>query len=57
MTGPGSSSHSGLIDPCNLFCKVRVVLLSLPFHPDMLQNLDPSIDSNGLFTHFRQVSL
>ncbi|EIW78589.1 hypothetical protein CONPUDRAFT_156564 [Coniophora puteana RWD-64-598 SS2] len=37
-SGPGSSSHSGLIDPCNLFCK----------------NLDPEIDSNGLFTHFRQ---
>ncbi|TFK32025.1 hypothetical protein BDQ12DRAFT_693154 [Crucibulum laeve] len=36
--GPGSNSHSGLIDPCNLFCK----------------NLDPEIDSNGLFTHFRQ---
>ncbi|KAF8652354.1 hypothetical protein AX16_004384 [Volvariella volvacea WC 439] len=38
VTGPGSNSHSGLIDPCNLFCK----------------NLDPEIDSNGLFTHFRQ---
>ncbi|KAJ6628003.1 hypothetical protein B0H10DRAFT_1779025 [Mycena sp. CBHHK59/15] len=38
ISGPGSSSHSGLIDPCNLFCK----------------NLDPDIDSNGLFTHFRQ---
>ncbi|KAJ7118633.1 hypothetical protein C8R43DRAFT_1137189 [Mycena crocata] len=38
ITGPGSTSHSGLIDPCNLFCK----------------NLDPDIDSNGLFTHFRQ---
>ncbi|KAF5368875.1 hypothetical protein D9758_002997 [Tetrapyrgos nigripes] len=37
-SGPGSNSHSGLIDPCNLFCK----------------NLDPEIDSNGLFTHFRQ---
>ncbi|THV00722.1 hypothetical protein K435DRAFT_656703 [Dendrothele bispora CBS 962.96] len=36
-SGPGSNSHSGLIDPCNLFCK----------------NLDPEIDSNGLFTHFR----
>ncbi|KZV65745.1 hypothetical protein PENSPDRAFT_756207 [Peniophora sp. CONT] len=36
--GPGSNSHSGLIDPCNLFCK----------------NLDPSIDSNGLFAQFRQ---
>ena len=23
MVGPGSNSHSGLIDPCNLFCKVR----------------------------------
>ncbi|KAF8221063.1 hypothetical protein L208DRAFT_1426715 [Tricholoma matsutake] len=41
VTGPGSASHSGLIDPCNLFCK----------------NLDPDIDSNGLFTHFRQVGL
>ncbi|KAF9443021.1 hypothetical protein P691DRAFT_779114 [Macrolepiota fuliginosa MF-IS2] len=38
VIGPGSASHSGLIDPCNLFCK----------------NLDPEIDSNGLFTHFRQ---
>ncbi|KAL0959659.1 hypothetical protein HGRIS_011360 [Hohenbuehelia grisea] len=38
VSGPGSNSHSGLIDPCNLFCK----------------NLDPEIDSNGLFTHFRQ---
>ncbi|KAF8068850.1 hypothetical protein FPV67DRAFT_1093367 [Lyophyllum atratum] len=38
MSGPGSTSHSGLIDPCNLFCK----------------NLDPDIDSNGLFSHFRQ---
>ncbi|KAF9269423.1 hypothetical protein L218DRAFT_993473 [Marasmius fiardii PR-910] len=37
-SGPGSNSHSGLIDPCNLFCK----------------NLDPEIDSNGLFTHFRK---
>ncbi|KAI0049238.1 hypothetical protein FA95DRAFT_1489682 [Auriscalpium vulgare] len=36
--GPGSTSHSGLIDPCNLFCK----------------NLDLSLDSNGLFSHFRQ---
>ncbi|KII87881.1 hypothetical protein PLICRDRAFT_650426 [Plicaturopsis crispa FD-325 SS-3] len=38
LSGPGSTSHSGLIDPCNLFCK----------------NLDPEIDSNGLFSHFRQ---
>ncbi|KAI0319318.1 hypothetical protein OF83DRAFT_1082359 [Amylostereum chailletii] len=38
LHGPGSNSHSGLIDPCNLFCK----------------NLDPSIDSNSLFAHFRQ---
>ncbi|KAG2139512.1 hypothetical protein BD769DRAFT_1698241 [Suillus cothurnatus] len=38
LSGPGSSSHSGLIDPCNLFCK----------------NLDPEINSNGLFAHFRQ---
>ncbi|KAI0642693.1 hypothetical protein C8Q79DRAFT_228546 [Trametes meyenii] len=37
-SGPGSTSHSGLIDPCNLFIK----------------NLDTSIDSNGLFSHFRQ---
>ena len=22
LHGPGSNSHSGLIDPCNLFCKV-----------------------------------
>ncbi|KAJ8508292.1 hypothetical protein ONZ45_g9420 [Pleurotus djamor] len=36
--GPGSTSHSGLIDPCNLFCK----------------NLDPDLDSNSLFSHFRQ---
>lgn len=34
---PPGSSHSGLIDPCNLFCK----------------NLDPEIDSNALFSHFR----
>ncbi|KAL4079523.1 hypothetical protein J3A83DRAFT_4210322 [Scleroderma citrinum] len=38
LSGPGSNSHSGLIDPCNLFCK----------------NLDPEIDSNQLFAHFRQ---
>ncbi|KAF5389609.1 hypothetical protein D9757_004233 [Collybiopsis confluens] len=38
FSGPGSNSHSGLIDPCNLFCK----------------NLDPEIDSNVLFSHFRQ---
>ncbi|KAF7316502.1 hypothetical protein MIND_00169300 [Mycena indigotica] len=38
VSGPGSASHSGLIDPCNLFCK----------------NLDPEIDSNELFTVFRQ---
>ncbi|KAH8103123.1 hypothetical protein BXZ70DRAFT_773261 [Cristinia sonorae] len=38
LSGPGSTSHSGLIDPCNLFIK----------------NLDLSIDSNGLFAHFRQ---
>ncbi|KAH9941659.1 uncharacterized protein BXZ73DRAFT_41403 [Epithele typhae] len=38
VTGPGSTSHSGLIDPCNLFIK----------------NLDTSIDSNVLFSHFRQ---
>ncbi|EKM58059.1 uncharacterized protein PHACADRAFT_116674 [Phanerochaete carnosa HHB-10118-sp] len=37
LSGPGAS-HSGLIDPCNLFIK----------------NLDTSIDSNGLFSHFRQ---
>ncbi|GJE96544.1 polyadenylate binding protein [Phanerochaete sordida] len=37
LAGPGAS-HSGLIDPCNLFIK----------------NLDTSIDSNGLFSHFRQ---
>ncbi|KAF8518354.1 hypothetical protein BU17DRAFT_48641 [Hysterangium stoloniferum] len=36
--GPGSTSHSGLIDPCNLFCK----------------NLDPEIDSNELFSQFRK---
>lgn len=41
LLGPGSNSHSGLIDPCNLFCK----------------NLDPDIDSNGLFTHFRQFGM
>ncbi|CED83217.1 Polyadenylate-binding protein (RRM superfamily) [Phaffia rhodozyma] len=35
--GPGSTSVSGLIDPCNLFCK----------------NLDPSMSSNDMFTHFR----
>ncbi|KAF8885915.1 hypothetical protein CPB85DRAFT_1336790 [Mucidula mucida] len=37
LSGPGSTSHSGLIDPCNLFCK----------------NLDSDIDSNILFSHFR----
>ncbi|PCH35274.1 hypothetical protein WOLCODRAFT_166169 [Wolfiporia cocos MD-104 SS10] len=37
LSGPGSNSHSGLIDPCNLFIK----------------NLDTTIDSNQLFTHFR----
>lgn len=42
--GPGQQvqvhhgSHSGLIDPCNLFIK----------------NLDAEIDSNALFAHFRQ---
>ncbi|KAG8937854.1 hypothetical protein FRC00_013460 [Tulasnella sp. 408] len=36
--GPGAGSHSGLIDPCNLFIK----------------NLDPNIDSNELFTSFRR---
>ncbi|KAF9530219.1 hypothetical protein CPB83DRAFT_851194 [Crepidotus variabilis] len=36
VSGPGSTSHSGLIDPCNLFIK----------------NLSPEIDSNGLFAHF-----
>ena len=24
IVGPGSNSHSGLIDPCNLFCKVCI---------------------------------
>jgi polyadenylate-binding protein len=38
QVAPPGSSHSGLIDPCNLFCK----------------NLDPDIDSNALFAHFRQ---
>ncbi|KAI0090136.1 hypothetical protein BDY19DRAFT_887958 [Irpex rosettiformis] len=38
LTGPGSNSHSGLVDPCNLFIK----------------NIDTTIDSNGLFSHFRQ---
>ncbi|GJJ14849.1 hypothetical protein Clacol_009117 [Clathrus columnatus] len=38
LHGPGANSHSGLIDPCNLFCK----------------NLDPSIDSNELFNQFRR---
>ncbi|KAF8310999.1 hypothetical protein DL93DRAFT_2061536 [Clavulina sp. PMI_390] len=33
----GYPSHSGLVDPCNLFCK----------------NLDLSIDSNDLFNFFR----
>lgn len=39
--GPGSSSASGLIDPCNLFIK----------------DLEPEIDSNALFTHFRRVRI
>jgi polyadenylate-binding protein len=56
MSGPGSTSHSGLIDPCNLFCKVRILLFSnIRLTPP--QNLDPDIDSNGLFTHFRQVGI
>ncbi|KAF9051715.1 hypothetical protein BJ165DRAFT_1524624 [Panaeolus papilionaceus] len=38
ISGPGANSHSGLIDPCNLFCK----------------NLSPEIDSNKLFTAFHQ---
>lgn len=37
-TGPGSTSASGLIDPCNLFCK----------------NLDPDMDSKTLHAHFRK---
>ena len=28
LTGPGSGSHSGLIDPCNLFVKVKSLLFS-----------------------------
>jgi len=28
LSGPGSTSHSGLIDPCNLFIKVRAGSLS-----------------------------
>ena len=53
---PPGSSHSGLIDPCNLFIKVRTAsfVLSDPSERS-LQNLDTSIDSNGLFSHFRQV--
>ncbi|THH08058.1 hypothetical protein EW145_g2962 [Phellinidium pouzarii] len=38
LSGPGAGSHSGLIDPCNLFVK----------------NLDEKIDSKTLFTHFNQ---
>ncbi|KNZ78362.1 Polyadenylate-binding protein, cytoplasmic and nuclear [Termitomyces sp. J132] len=54
LHGPGSTSHSGLIDPCNLFCKASTPVL-LPSSPSSLpQNLDPSIDSNDLFSHFRQ---
>lgn len=26
LHGPGSTSHSGLIDPCNLFCKVTLII-------------------------------
>lgn len=59
LMGPGSNSHSGLIDPCNLFCKVSfdpsILLFQFDRFPS-LQNLDPDIDSNGLFTHFRQVN-
>lgn len=54
LTGPGSTSHSGLIDPCNLFCKVCNSSLSFTF-ADPFQNLDPDIDSNSLFAHFRPV--
>lgn len=28
QSGPGSNSHSGLIDPCNLFCKVCTACLN-----------------------------
>ncbi|KAF9477792.1 hypothetical protein BDN70DRAFT_810033 [Pholiota conissans] len=38
VNGPGAGSHSGLIDPCNLFCK----------------NLSPEIDSKSLFEHFNR---
>jgi len=37
LSGPGSTSHSGLIDPCNLFIK----------------NIDPEVDSKALFNQFR----
>ena len=57
LHGPGSTSHSGLIDPCNLFCKVSTFpAFCRPSFNHVLQNLDPSIDSNGLFSHFRKVS-
>lgn len=29
LHGPGSTSHSGLIDPCNLFCKVSCLVLRI----------------------------
>jgi len=29
LIGPGSNSHSGLIDPCNLFCKVGLLQSSV----------------------------
>ncbi|KAG6867065.1 hypothetical protein C0993_007110, partial [Termitomyces sp. T159_Od127] len=55
LPGPGSSSHSGLIDPCNLFCKASLSLRTPPHRPaDPAQNLDPAIDSNDLFSHFRK---
>ncbi|EJC98246.1 uncharacterized protein FOMMEDRAFT_171180 [Fomitiporia mediterranea MF3/22] len=38
LSGPGAGSHSGLIDPCNLFVK----------------NIDETIDSGTLFQHFTQ---
>jgi polyadenylate-binding protein len=60
LTGPGSNSHSGLIDPCNLFIKVRAGVVFLPPVTQLTrilhQNLDTSITSNALFTHFRPVS-
>lgn len=36
LSGPGSNSHSGLIDPCNLFCKVGQIVFSFKALIDLI---------------------